>query len=213
MQPISAESGGDAPIREEKAALRRIAYAARNAQPDKERISRLICTRFQQLPACSRAVTVLWYVHCRSEVRTRQALHDALAVRDKNIVVPYCTEDAQGRRQLGLWRLEQLSELTAGTWGILEPPPERWQEAGRVVEPRQLDLIMVPGVAFDRRGGRLGNGAGYYDRLLQEVRADTVLAGICYDAQLFPGIPMQAHDIAMDFVVTELDVYPGIGRL
>lgn len=200
-------------MHEEKSALRQRAYVVRHAQPDKERVSRQICARFQQLPAYRQARTVLWYVHCRSEVRTRPALRDALAAGEKINVVPYCTEDAQSKRQLGLWRLEHLSELTAGTWGILEPPVTRWQEPGRVIGPRQLDLIMVPGVAFDRSGGRLGNGAGYYDRLLQEVRADTIVAGVCYDSQLFPEIPMQAHDIAMDYVITEQDVYSCTNRI
>ena len=212
MQPIGNTLTGSAALREEKAALRRRAHAARNAQPDKERLSRRICAGLQQLPACRQATTVLWYVHCRSEVRTMRALQEALETRGKCIAVPYCTKDGQGQRRLGLWRLEQLGELISGTWGIPEPPRERWQEPGRVIEPQQLDLGVVPGVAFDRNGGRLGNGAGYYDRLLREVRADTVLVGVCYASQLFPEIPMQEHNVVMDYVVTEQAVYSGIGR-
>ena len=113
---------------------------------------------------------------------------------------------------LGLWRLEDLSELVPGTWGILEPPRARWAEPGRVVDPKTLDLVMVPGVGFDLQGGRLGNGAGYYDRLLDSIRVDTVVSGVCYESQIFTKIPMDEHDIYMDYVITEQAVYSGKGR-
>ena len=77
---------------------------------------------------------------------------------------------------------------------------------------QELDLIMVPGVAFARDGGRLGNGAGYYDRLLKSVRADAVLAGVCYQSQLFDDVVMDKHDVYMDKVITETGIYSGKGR-
>jgi 5-formyltetrahydrofolate cyclo-ligase len=70
---------------------------------------------------------------------------------------------------------------------------------------------MVPGVAFDRSGGRLGNGAGYYDRLFKSVGKDTVLIGVCFEAQIMPEIIMEGHDIYMDYVITESEVYRGRG--
>ena len=190
----------------DKQELRRLAYAARNAQPDKDALSREICQRFVNQPCYQKAQTVLWYVHCRSEVRTLPALAQQLA-SDKRIVVPYCTIDDSGERCLGLWRLEAISELQPGMWDILEPPRERWLEPARQVKPQELDVVMVPGVAFDKRGGRLGNGAGYYDRLLQQVRSDTVLAGVCYQSQIIPFMPMESHDVAMDIVITEQAIY------
>jgi 5-formyltetrahydrofolate cyclo-ligase len=71
---------------------------------------------------------------------------------------------------------------------------------------------MVPGVAFDREGGRTGHGKGYYDKLLQHARPDAPLVALAFECQLFPEIPMQPHDIFMDAVVTEEAVYPGRGR-
>ncbi|MGR9116707.1 MAG: 5-formyltetrahydrofolate cyclo-ligase [Gammaproteobacteria bacterium] len=189
-----------------KAQQRRLAYDARNAQPDKEKFSRIICDRFAALPAYKRAQTVMWYLHCRSEVRTQAAVTRQLA-QDKRIVIPFCTEDKEGRPVLGLWRLQDMCELVPGMWGILEPPKSRWGERGKTVAPEQLDLIMVPGVAFDRQGGRLGNGAGYYDRLLRQVRVDCIKAGACYEAQLLPEISMQPHDVRMDLVITEQTIY------
>ncbi len=194
-----------------KQILRRRAYEARSSQPDKDRLSRQICNSFIELPAYEQAKTVMWYLHCRSEVETLAALSAELKT-DKRCVIPYCTHDENGCNKLGLWRLEDLSELVTGTWGISEPPRTRWLEAAKQVEVGELDLIMVPGVAFDRNGGRLGNGAGYYDRLLQQVRCDTVLVGVCFEAQLLDQVPMEQHDVTMNMVITEHTVYNGKGR-
>ncbi len=150
----------------------------------------------------------MWYLHCRFEVQTRESVTKQLA-QDKRIVVPYCTEDNHGQKILGLWRLTGLNELEPGMWGILEPPRSRWQEAGKSVDVEELDLIMVPGVVFDRQGGRLGNGAGYYDRLLAAARPDAHLVGVCFESQLTEKVPMAPHDVVMNKVVTESAVYTG----
>jgi 5-formyltetrahydrofolate cyclo-ligase len=193
-------------LADRKQAMRRQAYDARNAQPQKDDLSRLAIDRLMQLPEYQAAMTVLWYVDCRSELRTRHALPAALA-SGKRIVVPYCTEDQEGQNKLGLWRLEAMDELVVGKWSILEPPRSRWAEPSRVVEPEQLDLVMVPGVGFDRHGARMGNGQGYYDRLLGQVRPDCTLIGVCYESQLFDRLVVGPHDVFMDQVVTESAVY------
>jgi len=194
-----------------KSRQRRKAYDARNEQIDKGVMSRIICAQFVAHPVYQQAKTVMWYIHCRSEVRTQSALVGELEA-GKRIVIPYCTKDEQGRNKLGLWWLEDFAELVPGTWGILEPPKQRWGELGKEVAPEQLDCVMVPGVAFDRNGGRLGNGAGYYDRLLKSVRADAVLIGVCFESQLVEQVAMDSHDVAMDIVMTEKNLYAGKGR-
>ncbi|MGZ4960056.1 MAG: 5-formyltetrahydrofolate cyclo-ligase [Methylomonas sp.] len=194
-----------------KQQLRQTAYAARNAQIGKDSLSVEICERFMVQLWYQAADTVLWYVHCRSEVRTLPALNDALCT-GKRIVVPYCTIDCKGEKQLGLWQLKAIDELQPGMWNILEPPRGRWSESARQVAVEELDVVMVPGVAFDKQGGRLGNGAGYYDRLLRKARADAVLAAVCYESQLFSAIPMETHDMLMDFVITEQAIYSGRRR-
>jgi 5-formyltetrahydrofolate cyclo-ligase len=190
---------------------RRKAYDARNEQIDKGVMSQIICAQFVAHPVYQQAKTVMWYIHCRSEVRTQSALLGELDA-GKRMVIPYCTKDEQGHNKLGLWWLEDFAELVPGMWGILEPPKQRWGELGKEVAPEQLDCVMVPGVAFDRNGGRLGNGAGYYDRLLKSVRADAVLIGVCFESQLVEQVAMDAHDVAMDIVMTEKNLYAGKGR-
>lgn len=194
-----------------KKKLREKAYAARDAQPDREKHSALICNTFTSLPAYRKARTVMMYLSCRSEVSTRETVQNALAA-DKRIVIPYCTVDDDGRNKLGLWWLESLNELIPGMWNILEPPKSRWGEAVKEIDPKELDLIMVPGVAFDPEGNRLGNGQGYYDRLLAEVRPDCELIGVCFESQIFEAIPMGPLDIALDGVLTEQHFYRGKGR-
>jgi len=190
----------------DKAEQRRLGYAARAAQVDKEGASAAICRRFLQQPWQQQARTVMWYVGCRAEVVTVPALIEQLH-GPQRIVVPYCTRDRQGERCLGLWWLRDIDELKPGMWDILEPPPSRWDEAERQIAVVELDVVMVPGVAFDRNGGRLGNGAGYYDRLLRDLRSDAICVGVCYESQLQPAITMDKHDVYMDYVITESNFY------
>jgi 5-formyltetrahydrofolate cyclo-ligase len=194
-----------------KAQMRRAAYDARNAQADKDQISEIAVNRLVDLAEYQGSKTVLWYIDCRSELRTKHALPAAL-VSGKRIVVPYCTVDEAGANKLGLWLLENMDELIVGKWKILEPPRERWGEPGKEIPPEEIDLVIVPGVGFSRSGGRMGNGQGYYDRLLERVRPDCQLVGLCYESQLFDNLVVSPHDVFMDKVVTETSVYTGRGR-
>ena len=194
-----------------KKELREKAYSARLNQPDKDQASELICHAFAALGRYRSADTILYYLDCRSEVRTHKAVRASLET-GKCIVIPYCTVNEQGNNKLGLWRIESLNELVAGMWNIMEPPKDRWGEPGKEVPPGEIDLALVPGVAFDVNGGRLGNGKGYYDRLLHEVRHDCELIGAGFQTQVFEQVPMDDHDVYLDGVLTETGFYRGKGR-
>jgi 5-formyltetrahydrofolate cyclo-ligase len=198
-------------LMEAKSTLRRTAYDARNAEKNKDRASELAVATLVQLPEYQAAKTVLWYLDCRSELRTRQAIPSALE-SGKKVIVPYCTVDDFGANKLGLWWLQSIDELVVGKWNILEPPRDRWDEPGKTIEAEQLDLVIVPGVGFSRSGGRMGNGQGYYDRLLNRVRPDCPLVALCYECQLFDNLIVGPHDVFMDKVVTERATYEGRGR-
>lgn len=198
-------------IMEAKSVLRRTAYDARAAQKNKDSVSRAAIETLVGLPEYQEAQTILWYIDCRSELRTKFALPAALA-SGKRIVVPYCTTDAAGANKLGLWWLQSMEELIVGKWNILEPPHDRWGEPGKEIPAEELDLVIVPGVAFSRTGGRMGNGQGYYDRLLEHVRVNCPLIALCYESQLFDNLIVGPHDVFMDKVVTEAAVYEGQGR-
>jgi 5-formyltetrahydrofolate cyclo-ligase len=146
------------------------------------------------------------YIDVRTEVRTRHYL-PALLQSGKRIVVPYCVD-----KELELFHLENMDELAVGMYKILEPKTELRDLPAKRVDVKELDLIMVPGVAFDRRGARMGHGFGYYDKLLEHARANAPLVALAFECQLFPEIPTQAHDVYMDKIVTERAVYLGKGR-
>jgi len=193
-------------LAQRKTEIRTAAHAARRAQEDKDGVSQQITDKVIRLPAYQNADYVMWYVDVRAEVRTRHALPDAVA-SDKRVVIPFCVDG-----ELELFLLESMDELSEGMYGILEPRDELRNVSEKRVEVSQLDLILVPGVAFDARGGRTGHGKGYYDKLLENARPDTPLVALAFDCQIFDEIPMQSHDIHMDMVVTQNQVYEGIGR-
>ncbi len=194
-------------FRARKQAIREQAHANRNAQPNKDELSKQICAKFMALPEYAAAKTVMFYIDVRSEVRTRHNLPDALA-SGKKIVVPWCNEQGE----LELFHLANMDELAIGMYKILEPKPELRKLPEKVVGPKDLDIVMVPGVAFDRRGARMGHGKGYYDKLLQHARPETPLIALAFECQFFPEIPTARHDIFMDKIITESAIYEGKGR-
>ena len=201
---MTAEPADDSSSRKQQ--IREQAHANRNAQENKDELSREIVARCMQLPEYQRARTVLFYIDVRSEVRTRNDLANAL-LSGKKIVVPYCVDG-----ELELFHLENYDELAIGMYKILEPKDELRTVAAKKVDVKDIDLIIVPGVAFDRRGGRTGHGKGYYDKLLEHARPDTPLVALAFECQMFEEIPMQDHDVFMDKVVTEKASYEGLGR-
>ncbi len=191
---------------ERKNAIRKQAHDNRRQQVDKDTVSQTIVERFMDQPEYGSAKTVMFYVDVRDEVRTRQALPQALA-SGKRIVVPYCVEG-----ELELFWLEDMDELELGMYRILEPKESLRSIESKKLQPEDLDVVMVPGVAFDRNGGRTGHGKGYYDKLLEHARLDTPLLALAFECQLFDEIPTEEHDIFMDKVITESAVYVGRGR-
>lgn len=198
-QPVSETST-------KKQEIRKAAHENRRQQPDKDSVSQTIVARFMALPEVQAAQTVMFYIDVRDEVRTRHALPEVIR-SDKRIVIPYCVDG-----ELELFHLESMDELDVGMYKILEPKIELRSVAAKRLSPTDLDLIMVPGVAFDRQGGRTGHGKGYYDKLLEHAPASTPLVALAFECQMFPEIPCEAHDIYMDKVVTEVATYDGKGR-
>ena len=192
---------------ERKKKIRDLAHAQRNAQENKDELSRAICAKFVALPAYVSAKVVMYYIDVRSEVRTRHDLPSALT-QGKKIIIPWCNE----KGELELFHLESMDELAIGMYKILEPKQELRSLPAKQVEAKELDLIMVPGVAFDRNGARMGHGKGYYDKLLQHARLDAPLVALAFECQLFEQIPTASHDIFMDLLITERATYEGKGR-
>jgi 5-formyltetrahydrofolate cyclo-ligase len=192
-------------VRRLKQEMRVEAAGHRDGQTHIERLSRQVFQHIEALPEYALAHSVMLYLDFRSEVHTRWFVPKAWAA-GKRVVVPFCQDN-----ELGLFLLTDFNEVTPGMLGVLEPKAELCHRTDRRVDPVELDLIVAPGLAFDLRGGRLGYGKGYYDRLLHRVRADTFKVGVCFECQIFPEIPLLPHDIRMDRIVTEKAVYQATG--
>jgi 5-formyltetrahydrofolate cyclo-ligase len=185
-------------LRERKQTLRAQISAARNALADRDARSERIGARVVRLPAYAAARVVHCYIGVGSEVQTRSLLTDLLAA-GKQLVVPWC---APGK-VLNLFRLTDLDQLAPSRFGLLEPRADLRSVLAHQVAPGDLDLLLLPGIAFDRQGGRLGHGAGYYDRLLWQVRFDALSVGLAFECQLVDEVPMLDHDVFLDGIVTE----------
>lgn len=192
----------DTSLVEEKRRLRAQVRARRRAVENAEALSRLILDRATTLPAYLQARTAMYYLDSGSEVKTRERLVAALGGR-KTIVIPWCEAD-----QLQLFALKAIDELAPGRYNILEPRRELRERPERRVAPESLDVVLAPGVAFDRQGRRLGQGRGYYDRLFPRLRPDATIIGLAFETQVLPEIPVEEHDVQMHFVVTERAIYP-----
>ena len=136
------------------------------------------------------------YVSVKNEVDTHRLIRAAL--REKKRVGAPKTDRGGGMVHL---EIEALSDLRPGPFGLLEPSGANRAE----ILPADFDLILVPGIAFDRQGNRIGFGGGYYDRFLGLTPAPRV--GLAYDFQLLERLPVDAQDVRLDFLATESEVY------
>ncbi len=144
----------------------------------------------------SHAETLALYSPINNEVRTDQ-LFGAARLFKKQVCYPRVFGKA-----LQFVTVASAAELVPGTFGVAEP------RDGSVLSADEIDLIVVPGVAFDRDGFRLGYGKGFYDRELSRMAAAAVSVGLCFDFQLCDSLPVEAHDEQLDYVVTETQFIP-----
>ena len=159
--------------------------------------SRMIAEHLLKLAEIEAARRVGVYMSKETEVETRQTVL-ALLRSGKEVAAPYCSGES-----LQFVRIFNLDELEPGAFGILEPKPEF-----RVLEERRfplekLDVVIIPGVAFDRSGNRLGRGKGYYDRLLSKLQPGTFRVGLAYESQIVAVLPCTHHDEKVHAFITE----------
>lgn len=136
------------------------------------------------------AKNILIYNSMEDEVRTSEFINKWKA--QKTFFLPVVVGDDIVFREFS-----STSQLKESSFGIMEPTGDDFADY------KKIDLIIVPGVAFDRNKNRLGRGKGYYDRFLKKVNAPKM--GICFDFQLLDRIPAESNDIKMDYVISEND--------
>jgi len=152
--------------------------------------------QFLSLPTFQRATTLALYSPIRNEVETDKLLSVALAM-GKQVYYPAASEEG-----MRFFRVRSLADLQVGRFGILEPVRGLTEIASA-----QLELLLVPGVAFDRQGHRLGYGRGYFDRFLNDGCFTGLSVGFGYDFQVLDKLPTDEHDQRVALLVTDREIY------
>lgn len=150
-----------------------------------------VCQRILEHPWFRQARTVMAYAAISPEPELMPVLEVCLAA-GKILLLPRCQENGVMTAR----RVHALAELASGAYGILEPCGD-----AAFFPPENIELILVPGLAFARNGARLGRGKGYYDRFLGKTLARTI--GVCYDSRCMDEIPVEDCDRYVDAVITD----------
>ena len=161
-----------------------------------------ISSQVMALSEVTVAQIVQVYMHFRSEVQTSEIIRQ-MFVANQIVTIPYTNPD---KSQLVAVRVTDLNQQVApGYCGIPEPLLELVENAS--CDPVTIDVVIIPGSVFDRCGGRLGYGGGYYDRFLTIDAPNALRIGLAFELQLVDKVPVEPHDQLMDFVVTEENLY------
>ncbi|NMA69105.1 MAG: 5-formyltetrahydrofolate cyclo-ligase [Desulfitobacterium sp.] len=185
---------------EEKRLLREEVLARRNALGEEERrkMSQEIRRVVSQLEEFKNASTIMVFLDFGGEVETTDLAQQILD-QGKRLITPRCAP----KRVLIPALIKDLEkDLEPGMWGIREPKKEGLIE----VDPQEIDCIIMPGVAFDLDGNRLGYGGGFYDRFLERVRPETPRIAIAFHCQIVDKVPVGEFDKKIHMLVTEQGV-------
>jgi len=187
-------------IKAAKQTLRKRVTTARKALTDSYRAlasSKMLDALFA-LPAYQSAQTVFLYASMPEEVQLYGLMKQALA-DGKTVCLPLIT----GKGTMEAVWLSSLADLVTGKYGILTVAPSK----RRIIPAEKIDFVLVPGAAFDRKGGRLGLGAGFYDRFLTEKAPQGYRCALAFSCQLVERVPMEPHDVAVQYIVTENEAF------
>ncbi len=135
------------------------------------------------------------YVSLNNEVNTHDIIKESLK-NGKRICVPKVKSIKEGMEALEIKDFSELVEC--GTYKILEP-----KNFENKVDPKEIDLAILPGLAFDNEGGRLGYGGGFYDRFLPKLKNESPKIALAYDFQMVNSVPRDFHDILVDEIITD----------
>jgi 5-formyltetrahydrofolate cyclo-ligase len=174
----------------------RIYYLKLLREQNKEeclRKSRLIAEQFWKLPAIQKARSILFYASMPGEVDTLAMIEKAI-FSGKRVALPIVE---QNQRKLIPTLISSMEDVLKGTYGIAEPH----FDPDKVLAFKDLDVVIVPGLAFDRHYHRLGRGKGYYDRFLSTLPKTVSTVGLAFDFQLTESLPTETHDMRLQQII------------
>lgn len=162
------------------------------------RLSKDIFDRLMESGLLNTASDIMTYLDFKSEVETNAIIRYSLK-HGKNIYVPVCIPET---RELVISRITGFDDLRSGLYGIREPR----ESSLRLCDSSVLDLVLIPGTAFDPLGNRIGFGAGYYDRFMRRLPPGAKKVALAYSFQIVDAVPASQYDVPVDFIVTEKEV-------
>ncbi len=153
-------------------------------------------------PAFQRAGWLFSYVSMGYELDTTALIDRALGA-GKRVAAPVIFDEGKKSGSFLISEIrDRLKELEIGPFGISQPKPRFL----RPVDPKVLEMAVIPGVAFGKDGHRLGHGKGYFDRFLRQLSPNCLKVGIAFDFQLLPELPHEPHDVSLDVIVTNREI-------
>lgn len=156
-----------------------------------------IADKLMELKVYKASKEILAYYPFRSEIDTTITIRNALKQK-KKIILPRVNG-----KKLELYYIKDLkNDLSPGSFDIMEPIPSKCV----LTSYKNIDMILVPGVGFDRNFNRLGYGGGFYDKLLEELPVKTPRIALAFSLQLIENIPIMAHDLKVDIIITEKEI-------
>jgi 5-formyltetrahydrofolate cyclo-ligase len=156
--------------------------------------SKIIKEKLFEIKEFKQASTILFYVSYNNEVSTHDMIKDCI-FKNVKIVVPISVKKT---RSLILSKLKSWNDLETGSYGILEPKKDKIKE----ISIDEINLIIVPGVGFDKKGRRIGHGKGYYDNLLKTAKKAFHI-GLAFENQILDEIPTDSFDFPVHMIITE----------
>ena len=180
-----------------KDALRKEILQRLRSQSKSERLrkSEIVKSKIFALTEIATADNTMFYLPLSGEVDTWEMLKQAKS-DGKRILAPVVLD---GQRMIATELTDISASLISGPYGTLQPK----NEDIRRVSPEDIDLVITPGIAFDKQGNRLGRGKGYYDRFLNTLPPDTILIGLAFRFQIVDRLPVAPHDVPMHRVITD----------
>ena len=172
-----------------------LARMRQQQEDERQRKSRIIQRKLFALPAMREAKTILFYASFDGEVETLDMMRQAQRL-GKTVALPRVDRRQRSMQPACVASLDH--DLIPGAYGIAQP-----NQYCRVIGIEALDMVIVPGVAFDRRNNRLGRGQGYYDRFLADLSSEIPAIGLAFDFQMLDRLPnQQAHDRPVSCVLS-----------
>ena len=181
--------------KEEKKVLRNKILEIRDSlnNNEKELMDNKIFNELINTDLYKRSINIFIYISFSNEINTRNIIEKAFKDK-KNAFIPKVYKDDKLMKAI---KLNSIDELKKNSMGILEPIDD-----SNYIEKENIDLIVVPGVVFDKECNRIGYGGGYYDRYLKDIKSKKNKIALAYDLQIVDKIESEVHDIKVDYIIT-----------